>query len=163
MSRALDRKLAKLAKHKPNRSTARYNTPITLEHDSFDTGERLFLAMRNGHLEWGADGWQIMGIQGQSMDVLSALEGWTLYWRILAEDLQISYDDTALVRLAKSLTYEKPMTLAELDAAYAVIQYQRVLFRKVPQKSRKEVCDKVRSSIAQENEIRALLKSKIAA
>lgn len=163
MSRALDRKLAKQTKHKPNRSKALYNTSIQLEFEAFDTIERLFLALKNGALEWDAEGFIIRGLSGEYMHVLSALQGWIQYWSELAKHLALQYDDTALVRLAKSLEYEKPMQLAEVNAAYAVVSHQRQFFRKIDRAIRKEICDQVRESIARENETRALLKIALAA
>lgn len=163
MSRAEKRLQARMAKHKPNRSKAQYNTSIQLEFEAFDTIDRLFLALKNGALEWGAEGWLIRGISGEYMHVLSALQGWIHYWKALADKLQLDYDDTALVKLAKALEYEKPMQPAEVTAAYAVVNHQRQFFRNIPQVIRKQVCDQVREEIAKENEIRELINKRAAA
>lgn len=163
MSRAQKRMEARMAKHKPNRSKAQYNTSIQLEFDAFDTIDRMFLAIRNGALEWEPSGFVIKGISGEYMHVLSALQGWIAYWAALAEHLKLDYSDAALVKLAKSLEYEKPMQPAEVEAAYAVVNHQRQFFRNIPQPIRKRVCDQVRDEIAKENEIRELLKVKVAA
>lgn len=157
-NRTQRRREARLARHKPNRSTLRFDTRYTKEIDTFDTIDRLFLAMRNGELRWGPTGWLIMGISGEDMDVLSALHGWIDYWRQLADHVRADYDDTALRRLAKSLEYEKPMTMAEVDAAAVVVERQRKLYRAIPHATRKQIYHKVKAEIDRENEIRELLK-----
>lgn len=159
-NRAQRRREAKLARVKPNRSAFKFDTRYTKEIDTFDTIDRLFLGMRNGQLRWGPSGWLIMGISGEDMDVLSALSGWIDYWRQLADHVQADYDDAALRRLAKSLEYEKPMTMAELDAAAEVVERQRKLYRAIPHATRKLIYHKVKAEIDRENEIRELMKGK---
>lgn len=138
---------------KPNRSTAIYTTKFQLEHESFDTIERLFEQIRNGELRYDQkDGWVIMSLAGEDMHVLSAMEGWIEYWQSLAADQNIPYDDGALCRLAKSLEYEKPMNMAEVDAAYAVVCRQRELYRALPKYVTTRVAKAVRAKLASENQ-----------
>jgi len=161
MSRALRRAMARAERrgHKPNRSKARYVTNFQLEHESFDTIERLFQQMRNGELRYdeGDKSWVVMGLDGRDMDVLSALEGWMTFWTELTEEHGIQYDDRALAKLAKSLEYHKPMTIEEVEAAYKVVEAQRTIYRVLPKSVTTAVAHRVQAQIRTENEIKALV------
>jgi hypothetical protein len=158
MNRAQKRMAAKTNRHKFNRSRAIYTTNFQLEHESFDTIERLFQQIRNGELRYDRkDGWIIMGLSGEDLHILSAIEGWMLYWRTLTEEQSIQYDDSAMRRLAKSLEYEKPMNMAEVEAAYAVLEQQRRIYRALPKSITTLVSKQVQQQIRVESEIRSLL------
>lgn len=158
MNRTERRRQAKLAKRLPNRSAIKYNNFLTIESGAFDTIERLFIAVRHGALEWGPDGWQIMGLSGEMLHVVSALQGWIKFWQELAEHESLLYDDAALVKFCKSLEYEKPMQMSEVEAAYEVVVLQRRLHRTIPHEVLREVKRKVQAEIATEAEIEKLLK-----
>lgn len=153
MNRAESRRAARAAKHKPNRSAARYITPAQLEFDSFDSIDRLFQKLRHGELEWGANGWVIMGLSGASLHILSALDGWLEYWSTLALQQSIAYNDVPLRRLAKSLEYNKPLTEAEVDAAQRVVDQQRLMYRTLPKSITTAVSKQVQATIRRDNEI----------
>jgi hypothetical protein len=157
MSRAL-RRAAERAQRRnpqPNRSAARYITHFQREHESFDTIERMFQQIRHGELRYDPqEGWVIMGLAGEDLHILSALEGWILYWETLTDDQGIAYEDSALRRLARSLEYEKPLNEAEVTAAYAVVQLQRSLYRTLPKTITTRVSHEVSARIRRDNEIR---------
>ena len=158
MNRTERRKQAKLAKRRPNRSAIKYNNFLTIESNAFDSIERLFIAARHGALEWGLDGWQIMGIDGDMIHVVSALQGWIKFWQELAEHESLPYNDDPLVKFCKSLEYEKPMSLREVDAAYEVVKLQRKFYRAIPKDVIRKVTHKVRAELATDAEIEKLLK-----
>lgn len=158
MNRAQRRMAKRQANRRPNRSAAIYTTNFQLEFESFDSIERLFLSVRNGELEWTPEGWQMMSLSGDPLNIVSALEGWIKYWQALAEDQHLPYDDAAMVKFCKSLAYEKPMQLAEVEAAYAVVCEQRRLYRALPKSVTTRVSHKVQAEIAVENEIERLMK-----
>lgn len=148
----------RLACRKPNRSTAIYTTGFQLEFESFDTIERMFQQIRNGELRFDQrEGWVIMGLSGEDLHILSALEGWMTYWSTLTEENGLQYDDKALHRLAKSLEYEKPMNMAEVEAAYAVVQHQRILYRTMPKSVTTRTAKKVQAQIRRDEEIKILV------
>jgi len=158
MNRTERRRQAKLAKRRPNRSAIRYNTDLTLEFEAFDSIERLFVAVRSGELEWSQEGWQLMGLGGEKLHVVSALQGWIKFWQELAEHESLLYDDAALVKFCRSLEYEKPMSLREVDAAYEVVKLQRKFYRAIPKDVIRKVTHKVRAELATDAEIEKLLK-----
>lgn len=158
MNRTERRRQAKLAKRRPNRSAIKYNNFLTIESDAFDSIERLFIAVRHGALEWGLDGWQIMGLSGEMLHVVSALQGWIKFWQELAEHESLLYDDAALVKFCKSLEYEKPMSLREVGAAYEVVKLQRKFYRAIPKDVIRKVTRKVQAELATDAEIEKLLK-----
>lgn len=159
MNRQQKRQLAKQRNHKPNRSKAIYTTNFQLEFESFDSIERLFANMRNGALEYEqGEGWVIMGLSGEYLHVLSALEGWMEYWRIITMENGIPYDDSALRRFAKSLEYEKPLNLGEVEAAYQVVQIQRHLYRTLPKSITTNTARNVMADIKRNDEIKALIR-----
>ena len=100
-----------------------------------------------------------MGLKGEYYGVLAALEGWTEYWAEVADRNAIAYDDGALRRLAKSLEYNKPLNLGEVNAAYAVVEQQRQMFRTLPRKHIAEVAIEVMQKIQRTDEIRELMKA----
>jgi hypothetical protein len=145
---------------KENRSAKTYFTGFQLEFESFDTVERFFMHMRNGSLEWeDGEGWVILGLSGEYLHILSALEGWITYWHELCLGEDISYDDSALRRLAKSLEYEKPLNMAEINAAYAVVGLQRQLYRALPKQVTTRYAHTVRAQIKRDDEIKDLIKA----
>lgn len=146
-----------LKKRKPNRSSAIFTTQFILDFQAFDSIERLFIAVRNGELEWSPEGWQLMGITGEKLHVVSALQGWIQFWKALADDQFLPYHDAPLVKFCKSLEYEKPMNLNEVNAAYEVVEIQRRFYRTIPKPAIRRVTEEVRKEIARENEIRELM------
>lgn len=163
MSRALRRaaERAQRRNHQPNRSMARYVTKFQLEHESFDTIERMFQQIRHGELRYDPqEGWVIMGLAGEDLHILSALQGWILYWETLTDDQSIAYDDSALRRLAKSLEYEKPLNESEVAAAYAIVQLQRALYRTLPKPVTTRVSREVSARIQRDNEIKERLEAR---
>lgn len=163
MNRADKRIQAKLAKHKPNRSRIQYNNVLMMQNDCFDSLDRMFLSIRNGELRWSHDGYVIMGINGHDLHICSAMSGWIYFWDELTAEMGIAYDGSAMKRLCKSLEYDKPLTMAEVDAAEQVLEVQRKLYRAIPQDRRRAVYARVRAELDRENEIRDLLKEKVAA
>lgn len=156
MNRKLKRMAKRIEGRKPNRSTAKYTTDFQLEFVAFDSIERLFQMVRNGSLNWDSDGWYIMGISGENLHVVSALEGWIYYWKELTDRQKIAYDDAALRRFCKSLEYEKPMQLHEVEAAFKLVELQRSIYRALPKKITTEVTHDVRRLIKIDNEIKDL-------
>lgn len=160
MNRAQRRAAKHIKPRKENRSSKIYTSGFQLEFESFDTVERFFMHMRNGSLEWeDGDGWVILGLSGEYLHILSALEGWITYWHELCLGEDISYDDSPLRRLAKSLEYEKPLNMAEINAAYAVVSLQRQLYRALPKQVTTRYANIVREQIARTDEIRSLIKA----
>lgn len=158
MNRAQRRQAKRLATVRPNRSCVRFTTKFQLEHESFDTIERMFQQIRNGELRYDQrDGWVIMGLSGEDLHILSALEGWMRYWKTLTSEHGIPYDDGALRRLAKSLEYEKPLNELEVEAAYAVVEEQRRLYRTLPKAVTSRVSQDVQKAIRRDNEIKQLM------
>lgn len=158
MNRAMRRQQARVARARPNRSRAQYTNVLTLENDCFDSIDRLFLAIRHGYLRQDAAGFVLTGIDGRDFHVVSALDGWCCFWRELAEETGMDYDGSAMERLCKALEYEKPLTLAEVDAAARVLEVQRALYRTIPQGVRRRVYDRVHAEIVREDEIRELMR-----
>lgn len=163
MNRAEKRLQARMAKHKPNRSRMQYNNILTLQNDCFDSLDRMFLSIRNGELRWNGKAYVIMGINGHDLHICSALSGWVYYWEELTDEMGVSYDGSAMKRLCKSLEYDKPLTLAEVDAAEEVLEVQRKLYRSIPQQKRREVYARVDAELKREGEIRELITRRAAA
>ena len=157
MNRAEKRMQARVAKHKINRSKAQYNNILTMQNDCFDSLDRMFLSIRNGELRWDGKAYVIMGINGHDIHICSALSGWVYYWEQLTADMGIAYDGSAMKRLCKSLEYDKPLTMSEVDAAQEVLEIQRKLYRSIPQQKRREVYARVNAELKRESEIRELI------
>ena len=103
------------------------------EWEQFDSIERMFQKIKHGEIEWDGTNYVFMGMKGETYALLPALEGWTEYWAEVAKRFDIAdYDDGALRRLAKSLEYDKPLTEQQVEAAYAVVEQQRAMFRAIP-------------------------------
>lgn len=161
MSRALRRMQERVVRrnHKPNRSEARYVTKFQLEHESFDTIERMFQKIRNGELEYEGPHPIIMGLHGEHYRMLPALDGWLKYWRDLTAQQSIPYDDGALLRLRNSLDYGKPLTEGQVDEAYAVVTEQRRLYRLLPKAVTTKVAHAVMREIALDDQIKDAMRA----
>lgn len=130
------------------------------ELEQFDTIERLFQKLRHGSVE--TDGRQvvIMSLQGEFYAVLPAMDGWLEYWQEVAARFQVEYDDKPLRKLQKSLEYDKPLTTAEVDAAYAVVQKEREMFRSIPRNELSKIAIEIMRRIQTTEEIREFLKER---
>lgn len=125
----------------------------------FDSIERLFIQLKAGAVEVEGNQITIMGLHGERYAVLPALEGWITYWSTLATRHSIPYDDTAMRKLAKSLEYDKPLQLTEVEAAYKVVDLQRRMFRALPRKEVAEVAKEVVHDIRMTDEIKELIRA----
>jgi hypothetical protein len=157
----MNRQQRRQAERKPSkfsRSHAIYSTKFTLEHESFDSIERLFAKLRIGELEWTKeDGYVIRGLSGEYLHIVSALEGFIDCWRTIADGEDISYDDSALRRLAKSLEYEKPLNMVEIESAYNVVKVQRSMYRALPKLVISKYAKQTQSKFRVNDEIRDLI------
>ena len=157
MNRTQRRLAKRQAKAKPNRSKSIYTTNFSLEFETFDTIERMFLKLRNGEIEYEGAHPVIMGLHGEFYRVLPAMDGWLQYWRELTEAHGLDYDDRALRKLYNSLEYGKPLNVAEIDAAYAVVKRQRELYRALPKSVTTATAHRVMADIRRTDEIRELM------
>jgi hypothetical protein len=158
MNREQRRLAKKLAGRKP--VIERRVVPSAVdEWEQFDSIERMFQKLRNGEIEYEGNTIVIMGLKGEYYGVLAALEGWTEYWAEVADRNAIAYDDGALRRLAKSLEYNKPLNLGEVNAAYAVVEQQRQMFRTLPRRHIAQVAIEVMQKIQRTDEIRELMRA----
>lgn len=161
----MNREQRRKAERKPakfSRSHAIYSTKYTLEHESFDSIERLFGKLRIGELEWTVkDGYVIRGLSGEYLHITSALEGFIDCWKTIAEGEGISYDDTALRKLSKSLEYEKPLNMAEVEAAYDVVKVQRAMYRALPKMVITKYAKQTQSKFRVNDEIKDLMSNLI--
>lgn len=160
MNRAQRRAQAKLEKRKPNRSREQLNNMVMLEFETFDPVERMFEMIRNGSLLYSQrDGWVIMGNHGDLIKISYCLGWWIKQWKVLAERANVAYDDAALVKLHKCLEYHKPLTVAEVDSAYAVIAAERVMYRTIDQQLLMKVVKELQLEQTRLEETKALLKA----
>lgn len=144
---------------KPNRSSAIYTTNFQLEFESFDSIERLFANIRNGSLEYQqGEGWVIMGLSGEYLHVLSALEGWMDYWTEITNEQEIPYNDVALRKFGKSLEYEKPLNMLEVNAAYEIVKLQRQLYRALPKSVTTRTARNIMARNKMNDEIKSLIR-----
>jgi len=127
------------------------------EWEQFDSIERLFIQLKAGAVEVEGNQITIMGLHGERYAVLPALEGWITYWNILATRHGFPYDDTAMRKLAKSLEYDKPLRLDEVEAAYQIVELQRRMFRALPRRDVAAVAIEVMKDIRVTDEIKELI------
>ena len=161
MNRQQRRMELKALKHKTNRSRVQMNNYFQLEFETFETIERLFEMMRNGSLLWDGKSWVIMGQQGVLVDITYSLGWWLRYWKTIANRAGKQYDDTAMVRLLKSLEYHKPLTIDEVNKAYDVVKMQRWLYRNAGAKLVSQTVDELKK-VQEQEEMKELLR-KVAA
>jgi hypothetical protein len=165
MNRQQRRLQAKMQRrHITNREDSRYVPKPVDEWEQFDSIERMFQKLRHGEIEWDGTHYVIMGLHGKHYAILPALEGWIEYWAEVAKRFNVSeYDDGPLRRLAKSLEYDKPLTEQQVEAAYAVVEQQRAMFRKFPRKDIASIAVEVTQRIRMTDEIRELATGRTAA
>lgn len=155
-NRAQRRMAKKATRHKVR--APRAFIPPTLDcWEQFDSIERLFSQLKAGAVEVESSMITIMGLHGERYAVLPALEGWITYWHTLATRHGIPYNDTAMRKLAKSLEYDKPLQMAEVEAAYQVVELQRRMFRVLPRKEVAAVAKEVMHDIRVTDEIKGLM------
>lgn len=156
MNRQQRRQAKRMAGHKPTQH--RRILPLAMDmFEQFDTIERLFAQLKAGAVEVEGNQITIMGLHGERYAVLPALEGWVTYWHTLATRHGIPYDDTAMRKLAKSLEYDKPLQMAEVEAAYQVVELQRRMFRALPRRDVAAVAVEVMRDIRVTDEIKQLM------
>lgn len=150
MNRAQRRIQGKRAKRQHHER--RILPPAMDEWEQFDSIERVFEKIKHGEIEWDGTHYIIMGLKGDTYAVLPALEGWTEYWAEVAKRNAVTdYNDGPLRRMAKSLEYDKPLTEAQVDAAYAVVQRQRAMFRAYPRKQIASIAIEVMQRIQEQD------------
>lgn len=159
MNRAQRRQADKLAKRKPNRSRAQLNNMVMLEFETFETIERMFAQIRNGELNYHPTmGWVILGGNGALCDIVYSMRWWLKQWATVAQRASIAYDDTALRKLHKALEYHMPLSLAQVNNAYAVVQKQRYIYRTIDQQLLMRVVNELQAEQAKQLEIEKLIK-----
>jgi len=159
MNRQQRRQADKLAKHKPNRSRAQLNNMVMLEFETFETIERMFAQIRNGDLNYRPDiGWVILGGNGALCDIVYSMRWWLKQWATVAQRASITYDDTALAKLHKALEYHMPLSLAQVNNAYAVVQKQRHIYRTIDQQLLMRTVNELQAEQAKQLEIEKLIK-----
>jgi len=110
----------------------RRNVPSAIdEFEQFDDTMRLIQKLEHGAIET-EQGRPVMTTKGVTYDVLSALEGWMEYWRMLAEKHGIDYDDQPMHTVARRLENGMPLTPTLIDGFKRVVEQQRAMFRSIP-------------------------------
>lgn len=159
MNRAQRRQADKHAKRKPNRSRAQLNNFAMLEFETFETIERMFAQIRHGELNYHPTmGWVILGGNGALCDIVYSMRWWLKQWSTVAQRANIAYDDTALTKLHKALEYHMPLTLAQVNNAYAVVQQQRHIYRTIDQQLLMRVVNELQAEQDKQLEIERLIK-----
>lgn len=145
MNRALKRLQAKQAKHKPNRSREQNHNVISLMQDCFDLPDKLMRWLKRGDLYYTqATGWLLPKADNELLYVEDEFTLWVKQWQRVAERAKVlNYDDKPLQVILNSLKYHKPITLAEIERAEAVIDFQRVMYRQVSHETLKRVIDEI--------------------
>lgn len=101
------------------------------EFEQFDDIERMVQKLEHGAIET-EQGRPVMTTKGVTYDVLSALEGWMEYWRMLADKHSIPYDDQPMHTVARRLENVMPLTPTHIDGFKRVVEQQRAMFRTIP-------------------------------
>lgn len=153
MNRKIRRALAKVKD--TNQPIKLRNVNFALdEFEQFDDIDRMVQKLEHGAIEM-KQGRPVMMTKGIEYDVLSALEGWMMYWRMLADKNNIDYDDSAMHVVARRLENAMPLMQRHINEFKRVVQAQRALFRAIP---RHEISSQVKST-----QIKMLLDEKLAA
>lgn len=130
MNRKLRRAMAKI-KDQPA-PIKRRNVPAAIdEFQQFDDTDRLIQKLEHGALEH-QQGRPVMTTKGVTYDVLSALEGWMEYWRMLADKHNIDYDDAPMRTVVCRLENAMPLTQSHIQGFKNVVAAQRAMFRAIP-------------------------------
>lgn len=112
----------------------RRNVPSAIdEFEQFDDIERMVQKLEHGAIET-EQGRPVMTTKGVTYDVLSALEGWMEYWRMLADKHSIPYDDQPMHTVARRLENVMPLTPTHIDGFKRVVAQQRAMFRSIPRR-----------------------------
>lgn len=132
MNRALRRAMAK-QKPIPAQPKRRPVPPAVDEFEQFDDIERMTQKLEHGAIET-QQGRPVMTTKGVTYDVLSALEGWMEYWRMLADKHGIAYDDEPMRVVARRLENAMPLTPSHIEGFKRVVSAQRAMFRSIPRR-----------------------------
>lgn len=110
----------------------RRNVPSAIdEFKQFDDIERLIQKLEHGAIET-EQGRPVMTTKGVTYDVLSALDGWMTYWRMLADKHTIAYDDQQMHAVARRLENGMPLTPTIIEGFKRIVEQQRAMFRSIP-------------------------------
>lgn len=101
------------------------------EFEQFDDIARMIQKLEHGAIET-QQGRPVMTTKGVTYDVLSALEGWMTYWRMLADKHGIKYDDQPMHTVARRLENGMPLTPTHVQEFKRVVEQQRAMFRTIP-------------------------------
>lgn len=101
------------------------------EFEQFDDIDRLTQKLEHGAIEV-EHGRPVMTTKGVTYDVLSALEGWMEYWRMLADKHTIAYDDQQMHAVARRLENGMPLTPTIIEGFKRIVEQQRAMFRSIP-------------------------------
>ena len=130
MNRKIRRAMEKLKPTTPQ--PKRRSVPSAIdEFEQFDDIERMIQKLEHGAIET-EQGRPVMTTKGVTYDVLSALEGWMEYWRMLADKHGVAYDDQPMHAVARRLENVMPLTQSLIDGFKRVVAAQRAMFRSIP-------------------------------
>lgn len=123
-----------LARAKPlgNRHDHARIPKLVLQDRDFSQIDIFMIKLRKGEVET-IDGHIVMTAQdGETYRVIPALEGWTEYWKRLAEITGAEYDDEPLRMLMNRLNYGMHVTDEMINRAERVVDLQRSIFYRTP-------------------------------
>ena len=130
MNRKIRRAMEKLKPIAPEPKRRQIPSAID-EFQQFDDTMRLIQKLEHGAIEH-QQGRPVMTTKGVTYDVLSALEGWMEYWRMLADKHNINYNDEPMRVVTCRLENAMPLTPTHIDGFKSVVDAQRAMFRSIP-------------------------------
>jgi hypothetical protein len=103
-----------------------------MQHESFEQIDRLMLMINNANVT--ADGADVVMREpnGEVYQVAPALNTFCDYWQSIASMHNVSFDDAPLRTLINKINHDMPLTQSLINQAKAVVEKQRALFMRTP-------------------------------
>lgn len=127
MNRKIRRAIER-AKPRGNRHDNARIPKIVLSDRDFSQIDILMMKLTKGEVETIDDQIVMTTMDGETYQVVAALEGWIDYWSGLAYKTNIPYDDSALISLKDKLANDINLTLDDINQAKKVVDIQRQMF-----------------------------------